>query len=172
VARSKTGAEMPEGSTPITEARYIEAPCDSRLRALYDYWDARRGGRAMPARADIDPAAIPGLLPYVFMYGAAPEGGYTVRLVGEAVVDFVGRNATGNPAGIVMPSRSAEMIVRILDTVTSERAPKFRAGKTHWLAEKSHRDYEACFLPLSADGDTVNIVLCGLSFSRPAAAGG
>ena len=155
---------MPEENGAVTEATFIDTPRDSRIQALFAYWDGLRQGRAMPARADIEPAAIPRLLPHVFMYGVGSDGGYTIRLVGEEVVNFVGRNATGNPAGAVMQPRSAEVIVKILDAVTSERAPKFRAGKAHWLAAKSHRDYEACFLPLSPDGENVNVVLCGVVF--------
>jgi hypothetical protein len=155
---------MSEATAPVTEAAFIDAPRDARVKALYDYWDGLRRGRAMPARADVDPTAIPSLLPLIIMYDVAAGGGYTIRLVGEEVVEFVGRNATGSPAGSIMPPRSAEMIIRILDVVTNERAPKFRAGKAHWLADKKYRDFEACFLPLSADGETVNIVLGGISF--------
>jgi hypothetical protein len=155
---------MPDASGSISEASFIDAPRDSRIKALFAYWNQVRGERKMPARADIDPAAIHELLPHIFMYSVARDGGYTVRLVGEEVVSFVGRNATGNPAGAVMPPRSAAVIVGILDAVTQERAPKFRAGKAHWLAAKSYRDYEACFLPLSADGESVNIVLAGVVF--------
>jgi hypothetical protein len=159
---------MGEASAPITEATFIDAPRDARVKALYDYWDGLRQGRIMPARADIDPTTIPSLLPLIIMYDVAVGGSYSVRLVGEEVVEFVGRNATGSPAGSIMPQRSAAMITHILDAVTSERAPKFRAGKAHWLADKTYRDFEACFLPLSADGDTVNIVLGGISFPRQA----
>jgi len=157
---------MSEAVAPITEAAFIGAPRDARVKALYDYWDGLRLGRAMPARADVDPTAIPSLLPMIIMYDVPPNGGYTIRLVGEELVEFVGRNATGSLAGSVMPPRSAEVMIRILDAVTSERAPKFRAGKAHWLADKAYREFEACFLPLSADGHTVNMVLGGVSFPR------
>lgn len=148
----------------VPEARFIDAPRDPDLRALYEYWDRLRGGRAMPRRADVDPTHIPRLLPSIIMYGAAPDGGYTVRLVGEEVVHFVGSNATGQPAGSIMLARAAEMMVRILDAVKVERAPKFRAGKAHWHQSKTYRDFEACFLPLSVDGETVDIILGGIKF--------
>ena len=56
------------------------------------------------------------------------------------------------------------MIIKILDAVATERAPKFRAGKAHWQPDKSYRDFEACFLPLSSDGETVDIILGGIKF--------
>jgi hypothetical protein len=157
---------MPDAAEPITEASYIDAPRNARIQALHNYWETLRGGRAMPARGDIDPTQIPSLLPNIVMYDVGADGGYTVRLVGEEVINFIGRNATGGPAGGSMPARSAEMVAAILDAVVGERAPKFRAGKAHWAPDKSYRDFEACFLPLSADGESVNIVLCGIIFPR------
>ena len=146
-------------------AAYIEAPSDLRIKALYKYWDGLRHGRLAPARRDIDPMAIPAVLPYIIMYDVLPNGGYNIRLVGEAVVDFVGRNGTGGPAGSMLPPEAAEVVISVLDAVVAERAPKFRAGKAHWQPDKSYRDFEACFLPLSADGETVNIVLGAISVS-------
>jgi hypothetical protein len=158
---------MPEGHGAVSEASFIDAPRDSRTRALYEYWDALRGARLMPARADFDPAAVPALLPYVIMYGVGEDGSYTVRLVGEEVVQFTGRSAAGGPAGATMPPRAARMLIEILDVVTAARAPKFRAGKAHWHPDKAYRDFEACFLPLSPDGKSVNFVLGGVSFPPP-----
>jgi hypothetical protein len=150
----------------VIEPIFISEPRDLNLRALYAYWNTLRGDRSMPQRADIDPTEIPKLLPYIVMYTVAPGGGgHTIRLVGGAVVDFVGRNATGQPAGSVMPPRAAEILNKILDEVAAERVPKFRTGKAHWQPDKSHRDFEACFLPLSANGETVDIILCGIAFS-------
>ncbi len=143
---------MPDGIGAVTEAGFIDTPRDPRTQALYDYWDGLRGARTMPSRADIDPTRIPSLLPYIIMYDVAASGGHTVRLVGEEIVGFVGHNTTGGTVGAIMPPRSAEMIIEILDSVTHQRAPRFRAGKAHWHPVRNHRDYEACFLPLSIDG--------------------
>jgi hypothetical protein len=155
---------MIPAANSMTEAGFIDAPRDALLRTLHEYWNKVRGSRPMPSRADIDPVEIPKLLPYILMYNVTPGGGYTIRLVGEAVEQFVGRNATGEAAGTVMNPRAAEMMVTILDAVATERVPKFRSGKAHWYEEKNYRDFEACFLPLSADGATVDIILGGVRF--------
>jgi hypothetical protein len=63
-----------------------------------------------------------------------------------------------------MPPRAAKMLRAILDAVTQEREPRFRAGKAHWQPDKRHRDYEACFLPLSAGGERVGAILGAVSF--------
>jgi hypothetical protein len=163
---------MSELGRRVTEPVFIDEPADPNLRVLYEYWNALRGDRLMPTRADIEPAKIPKLLPYIVMYTALPGGGFTIRLVGEEIVNFAGGNATGRPSGSSLPPRAAEILNKILDTVVAERAPKFRAGKAHWQPDKSYRDFEACFLPLSANGEDVDIVLCGITFSdfqKPAA---
>jgi hypothetical protein len=153
---------MTQPGDTATEADFIDAPRDALLKALYEYWDTVRGNRPMPSRADIDPGAIRGLLPHIIMYTVAAD--YAIRLVGDDIVRFTGRNATGHPVASTMSPRSAEIMIKILDAVTTERAPKFRAGKTHWQADKTYYDFEACFLPLSTDGKTVDIILGGIRF--------
>lgn len=155
---------MTTAASSVTEACFIDAPRDPFLQALCQYWDSVRAGRVMPSRADIDPVKIPKLLPYIIMYNVVAGGGYVIRLVGEEVCQFVGRNTTGLPAGAIMTPRSAELMIEILHSVATEKAPKFRAGKAHWHQDKSFREFEACFLPLSSDGETVDIILGGIRF--------
>ncbi len=158
---------MTQPTNSITEAAFIDAPLDADLRALYQYWDAVRGNRAMPSRQDIDPTAIPKLLPYIFMYDVVAEGGgYTIRLAGEELVRFVGPNPKGQPAGSTMTPRGAAMLIKVLDAVATERVPKFRAGKAYWQPNREYRDYEGCFLPLSSDGQTVDIIFGGIKTPR------
>jgi hypothetical protein len=119
----------------------------------------------MPSRQDIDPTAIPKLLPYVFMYNVVADGGgYTVRLAGEEIVRLFGPHLTGQPAGSGMTPSGAATLIQVLDTVTTERVPRFRAGKAFWHPDRKYQDYEGCFMPLSSDGKTVNIVLGGIKF--------
>lgn len=156
---------MSDAERPVSEPHFIDAPHRPHLRALYDYWDRLRGGHGMPRRADFDPVQIPRLLPYLVLYGVEPDGGYTIRLVGEEIVGFVGRNAAGHPAGSALPAPAAVILTSILNAVVAERAPKFRLGKAHWQPDKSYREFEACFLPLSPDGEQVEIIICGIGFS-------
>lgn len=158
---------MTEPSNGAPEAAYIDAPRDPHIQALFGYWDAVRGDRAMPSRQDIDPTAIPKLLPWVFMYNVLADGsGYTIRLAGDELSAFVGSNPIGQPAGSTMTPRGAEVLFKVLDAVRTERVPKFRAGKAYWQPDRTYRDFEGCFLPLSPDGQTVNIIFGGVKFTR------
>jgi hypothetical protein len=148
----------------MVDAQYIEAPSNPDLRALYAYWDGLRHGRLMPRRTDIDPTQIPKLLPYAFMYNAAPDGSFTIRLAGEELTTFLPKSPVGQAAGSTMTQSGAEMIVQILAAVVRDRAPKFRAGKAHWQPNRAHHDFEACFLPLSSDGETVDVIFGAIKF--------
>src|SRR5690349_8298694 len=62
------------------------------LTRLFCYWQAKRGGRAMPARADIDPAEIKALLPYMILvdviYDTEAGLDFVYRLVGTREVEI------------------------------------------------------------------------------------
>src|SRR3546814_19869806 len=82
----------------MTERRHVadtfECIGDPLLRRLGDYWLSLRAGRPMPSRRDIDPAAMPWALPYVYLVdcltdaGPGADGGrwrYRYRVAGEAI---------------------------------------------------------------------------------------
>ncbi|HEX6842382.1 MAG TPA: PAS domain-containing protein [Stellaceae bacterium] len=147
-------------------ARDIAAPRSPILVRLFEYWDGKRAGRLMPSRADIDPAELRALVLHVMIYGVVEPGRlYRIRLVGQAIVDFVGANHTGKMAGESMPPDAARRMVEILNSVVTRRAPRFRLGSAYWHHDKTHRPFEACFLPLSSDGEAVDKILAGSTFT-------
>jgi hypothetical protein len=124
-----------------------------------------------PSRADIRPADIKSLLPDVMIWNVGKDATpHTIRLVGENIVRFVGVNNTGNPATAGMPEEAAATMSAVLNEVAETRSPRFRIGKAFWHREKSYRDFEACYLPLSADGETIDMILGGLRFDTNASA--
>lgn len=145
--------------TPVSD---IDAPRHEGLTTLYAYWLSKRGDRAMPARSDIKPAEIKPLLPDIMIWSAAAP--HTIRIVGDNIVRFVGSNHTGKPATTGMPPEAAEAMLNVFTRVIATKAPRFRVGKAFWLPEKSYRTFEACYLPLSPDGDAVDMILGGIKF--------
>src|ERR1051325_4546970 len=91
---------------------------DPLLRQLYDYWQSKRSGRAMPRRADIDPAEIPKLLPHM-MITEILEGGqrYRYRLSGTAVSEAFGRELTGRYVDEVMTGAYRDFIEGLYRTI-------------------------------------------------------
>lgn len=155
--------QSPDG---IRDANDIAAPVDPILVEIFAYWDGKRAGRIMPGRADIDPTELRGLVNNVMLFDVVEPGRlFRIRLVGEAIVDFVGVNNTGRWAHETLPPGAAERMVEILTSVVATRAPRCRAGFAYWHVAKAYRRFEACFLPLSSDGATVDKILSGNVFA-------
>jgi hypothetical protein len=152
----------PAVGLPDVPVAFIDSPHCPFLRQLHDYWLAKCGPRLMPAKADINPADIKPLLPDVIIWNAEPP--FLIRLVGDHIVHFVGNNNTGQPAAQEMPPDAGRVLEMVLGTVIETKSPRFRKGKAFWKPEKSYRDFESCFLPLSADGATVDTILGGMKY--------
>jgi hypothetical protein len=139
-----------------------------RLRRLYDYWDAKRAGRPMPARPDIDPLEIPWALGDIALIDVLPDGEFRWRLDGTRLVEFFGSDLTGlrlaeHPSGVHIP-----MMRRTLETPVAAREPfhQFRPYSKDTL----RWNYESLLLPLSGDGTRVDMLLQMLDIKRPDAA--
>ena len=67
-----------------------------KLKQFYDYWDAKRAARAMPARADIDPLEIRPLLTNVALVDVeqTPQR-FRYRLVGTELGGILKQELTG-----------------------------------------------------------------------------
>lgn len=65
------------------------------IRALFNYWDRQRGTLAAPARADIHPGDIRGILPEVFLLERNANGRFYYRLAGTLLCQNARRELKG-----------------------------------------------------------------------------
>lgn len=145
-------------------ATFLDAPVDPDLVSFLALWHRKRGARAMPARADFDPSDFTRLLPTIALFDVEPGGGFRTRLVGQEIVDFLGRNPRGEPPSASFTPEGGAMFEHILARVVATKGPVFRAGSAYWSTRRSYRTFEACFMPLSADGETVIMILGCVKF--------
>jgi hypothetical protein len=135
------------------------ADCHSSLRDLYHYWNERRGARSMPARSDIDPIDLKAVLPLLMLIDVVPdERRYVYRLVGTREVEMRGSDPTGRPIKDAFYAESAEESTWYLDHVARTREPVLYRGIYQPLSTRTQRE-DVLFLPLSKDGETVNMVM-------------
>jgi hypothetical protein len=138
-------------ASPITEARLCQA---------HDYWRRKAAGRAMPRRGDIDPIEIPQMLPDVMLVDVLPDGRYRYRLIGTENTQAHGINATGRFLDEVLPGPEyKDHVIALYDECVGSRralyseclfmSPRQRAPERHT---------KVLFMPLSEDGDSVNMV--------------
>ncbi len=134
---------------------------DKRLLALYRYWESKRGERTMPARADIDPTEIPALLPIILLVDVMETGTYRYRLAGTEIVGTFGHDITGKTFAEVLPGgKYLEYITSLVNDVVSNGRPLYSESA---FLSKEHfgRQVRRLVLPLSADGQVVDMILGG-----------
>ncbi len=134
---------------------------DDRLKELHDYWRRKAAGRKLPRRADIDPGEIPKLLPDVMLVDVLPGGRYRYRLIGTANTAAHGINATGRYLDEVLPGPEyRDHVIGLYDQCVGSRRPVY--SESLFISPQrrvTERHTKVLFLPLSADGERIDIVL-------------
>jgi hypothetical protein len=131
------------------------------LADLLSHWNAKRGTRAMPARADIDPTdpALRSHLGFILLadvVGEPPR--FRFRLIGSKITELVGRDSTGKWFDELYSPADYESVTAAYRWVVQNRAPlritgNLRHANREWL------DMESLDLPLSSDGENVDVIL-------------
>lgn len=135
------------------------ATCHDRIKSVYRYWDGKRTGRLMPRRADLDPLEIPKLLPDMGLVDVVPdERRYVYRLIGTNEALMRGRDPTGQAVKDAYFGTSVDSVYLNYDAVVRTRAPVLDRDPSR-TSDFRYITHETIFLPLSEDGETVNMVL-------------
>jgi hypothetical protein len=139
-------------------ARFESATCSF----LHDYWLTKRGVRAMPSRADISPAQIKEHLGWVMILEVLPGArDFRYRLIGTLVTQYFSADATGQTvmeAFAASGEVAAKAVNATFRKVARDGIVVRTAGQANWLSE-GLEEFEAVYLPLSEDGETVTHIL-------------
>lgn len=129
------------------------------LKTLYSYWRELRRGRPAPARADIDPSEIIGVLPHISLFDVerSPRR-YRIRLLGTQIVNWYGCDVTGSYLDEIDFGVSDRFNFEILNRAVDEIAPAHMSGEYTKYDGRCIR-YERLYLPLSENGECVNMLL-------------
>ncbi len=120
-------------------------------RALHAYWNQKRGHRAAPDRADIDPAAIRHALGDTFMLAADFVDELRFRLAGTRVCALFCREIKGEAFAELWSEDSRERIEALLAIVNDEMLGAV-AGVIAHTADGTDTDLEILLLPLAHVG--------------------
>jgi hypothetical protein len=133
--------------------------CHPRIREIYEYWNGKRAGRAMPRRADIEPLDLPSFLPGIVMVDVAYEPYSLIyRLVGTREAEARGHNPTGKSVFDNWDGRSQEDVLENYRLVIEKKCVLYDADRS-MDPERDWLEAGTVFLPLSDDGETVNKTL-------------
>ena len=134
-------------------------------RELYDYWTELRGGRVMPKRSEIDPVAIPRVLPNLALVDLEGEGEalrLRVRLLGTTLVERYGER-TGKYLDEYQLGKTYAQIHAAYAECANQRAPHASEGD-YWTEDDHHLKVARLLLPLSDDGESADTILVGLFY--------
>ncbi len=139
--------------------QHITSDCEipnGRLRALYNYWNKKRGERRAPSRVDIDPVEIPELLGFVNLYDVRQEPrDYLVRLNGSEVAAMLGQDITGMWCSDVVSGEDKDRCHAAFAMCVDDWSPTLVETSLDFCG-KDHASQLLLALPLSDDGETVN----------------
>ncbi|HEY7687056.1 MAG TPA: PAS domain-containing protein [Dongiaceae bacterium] len=133
--------------------------CHPRIADFYRYWEGKRGARRMPSRADMVPAEmkifLPGIVLVAVQYNPMR---LKYRLVGTREVEYRGYDPTGKDVAEHFAGSSQHEVLRNYELVIESRSFVYDED---CLLSADHTFQEAgtLLLPLSDDGETVNMVI-------------
>jgi len=133
-------------------------------RELFTYWNAQRGERLAPERADIEPSAIRKVLGDTFVLEADPLRGLTFRLAGTRLCALFGRELKME-GFLPLWQRPAQAAVRELIAVVMEEKIGIIASATGTTSDETLTPLhlEMILLPLAAAAHTEARVIGALA---------
>jgi hypothetical protein len=137
------------------------------LAFLKKYWDAKRGDRKMPSRADINPADMKEHLGWIILLDVLPDySDFRYRTIGTRVTQYFLADSTGRTLREVFGSYGDAAVNGVLAVhrkAAQDQLAVRAYGGAGWLG-RSFLDFDALFLPLSDDGAAANMILSAFTF--------
>ena len=142
--------------TGITDLEGVTADAD--LKRLYRYWAERCGERAFPSRDDIDPIEFDYALGRVSLIDVleGPRRFY-YRLVSTHLTRHLGYEMTGKFLDQLPESQVRDFAGRHYLRALEQRVPIYESGEV--VLDRRRWRHESLVLPLSADGQTISMLM-------------
>lgn len=152
---------------------FTAADCrEPAIGQLYDYWQSRRGSHRFPARQDLDPIEMKYALGGITMFDVhrdTPVPGslrFRYRLIGSAIVARDGFDHTGKWLDELPLLQYRALLLGRLEMLARDPMPLLVHNKQFY--DERWYDYEAIWLPLASDHETVDILMaCQIFAKRP-----
>jgi hypothetical protein len=147
----------------ITNSDQIESPI---IRQLFAYWQSKCVDGVIPKRADMDPAEIPKLMPYLLIVDIEHDPfRVRYRLAGTRVVQMTGFEITGKYLDEIALPDDEGPFLECYALASESKTPVLARIKWHIDAD-TISEYDICVLPLSDDGATVNMAIAIESYEN------
>src|SRR5665213_2544428 len=137
------------------------------LAFLFKYLNDKRGVRAMPTRADIRASEMKEHLGWVILMEVLPDlSDFRYKLIGTLVNQYYLSDSTGKTVTEAFAQQSdgsAKAVAAMFRKCARDRVVVYAFGEAGWIG-KGFEKFECISLPLSDDGETVNMILHAIVF--------
>lgn len=117
----------------------------------------------MPSRSDINPVEMQDFLPHTMLLDVNLDGQgkhcFKARLVGTHVVDGYGNEFTGKTGDQLRIGDHADKLRAACQYSVTSKMPAYLTGQIHMAETDEYIAYERLGVPLSTDGENVDILL-------------
>lgn len=133
------------------------------LQRLHDDWVYRCRGRRFPSRADFDVLDLRYVIGNLVLVDVSYDPlRFRFRLHGSRIGQRVGYDMTGKDVDALPPGLSALAKTHFI-AVVEARAPRVQIRERQ-LADDAIVDSEVLVLPLSRDGECIDMLMVGIAF--------
>ncbi|MEM6889159.1 MAG: PAS domain-containing protein [Pseudomonadota bacterium] len=132
------------------------------LAQLEAYWEALRGGRLMPNRAEIDPRGIEQALEYSFIVERIAPGIARLRIAGSHLSDLMGMEVRGMPLTSFIAPNSRRRVSDTLEEVFETPATCMLQLYSDQAVGMQPMDGRMLLMPLKSDLGDVSRILGAL----------
>jgi hypothetical protein len=128
------------------------AEANPEARRLAEYWQARRAGRVMPVRRDLDAVEMRAWLGRLSLYEFLSDGDMLCRLRGSTVatIPMPGHDSDGVRVSLMKPQDLVKVAVHQFTDSFGLAAPTYHAFELGFDGLSCR--YERLVLPLASDG--------------------
>ena len=136
-----------------------------RLRRLLGDWNSWRRGREFPSRADVAPEKIVYMLGGIVLLDVEYQPlRFRYRLMGAALAARRGHDLTGKPLDANPDPELRAGLIRLNTAVVQTRRPQTYEYRIHSAVTGRTYNYDALNMPLSEDGQTINMIFSGSAY--------
>ena len=129
-----------------------------KVEYLYDWWLSSGGGDKLPLRAMFDITDHRPIVANIFLTEVGPGSDFTFRLMGEQVIQIIGRNNTGKVLPPGEPGEYGHALHAYYTSIVDQKVCKRCVGSL-LFAGKEFKRFESIDCPLSNDGETVSVII-------------
>ena len=132
---------------------------NAEMAQMYRLWDDARGDAAMPARKDMDPFKLPGLMPNMYLLEVLDHGeDFLIRVVGSNLAQIYDADYTGRKISeMELSIHTRKPPLEVCREPVAAGAPILGVGNLA-IINKGYMTLYDLKLPLSTDGTTVDYI--------------